>query len=407
MTYLIIDTNNWIYLASSKNPLTGTFEDEHHLKLFRTLIEKVENNEVELLLSSIIETEWTRNKKEAEGLINKYNNEIEACKGVIKKINLALGNINDKNKLDEIFDKYVKKVEGKISENKKHIIQIENLIQKSNKYIITTDTKAFAADWAVEKKAPFKGDKKNSMADAYIFFGAINHIKEISKKESPWDDELHFEYPMSIFVSANKGDFSDSDNPDKIHIDLKPIAEEVGLNFFRNLPAALNFIKEQADIKLKAKSEPIFDDEEIRLIEREFEDLYEDYWYTCDVCMPDEESEHLNVVHFSEPYEIDTVEAEHYDPNQLKLEFPDVPPIEPIIPKKYKIQTGDCSWCGTKHLICQECKEVTALTDDKSTGFTCEGCRLNYIFVSSYEGSGLFSEEIKVNLRNDEAPTDE
>jgi hypothetical protein len=395
MIYLIVDTNNWIYLASSKNPDTGNLEDGRHIKLFNTLMEKIDGDEVELLVCEVIEAEWNRNKVSAEELIRKYQNEREACKGVIKKIATSL-NEEDQNVLGKLYGKYLANIDEKIIENWAHIKKIEDLIQKATKYNISKETKAFAADWAVEKKAPFIGDKKNSMADAYIFFGAIAQIKEIAQTKLPWDDdEVIYEYPTSIFVSGNKGDFSSAADANTLHGDLQPIADEIKLSFFRSIPAALNFIQEHI-----AAQPPIFSERELKEIEEEVDNITDD-WYTCDVCTPSEENQYTNMVYFSQSYEIEVEGGEFIDPNQLQIEFPDVPIIERQDIKKISIRTGDCSRCGTTHLICEECQTTTPIDGDTRDGFECDGCGIKYIVRHNYDRGGVYNQEIYVDGRDD------
>jgi hypothetical protein len=391
MIFLIVDTNTWLYLANSKNPDTGNFEDGHHIKLLDSLIKKIDSGEVELLLCPIIETEWKRNRSIAEELIKKYQNESKSYKDVIDKIGKSL-NEPDRNSLSDLYDKYLATLTSKIKDNNLHIERIEVLIQKATKYEISKETKAFAADWAVEKKAPFVGDKKNSMADAYIFFGAVEYLKKFSKSDLPWEEDLTYDLPTSIFVSGNKGDFSSKNNANNIHEDLKPVADEANLSFFRSLPVALNFIQESSVIH-----SPIFTDDELQAIEREIEDVSDD-WYTCDVCSPDRDNEYLNLVHFSDPFEVE-VEEEYVDPNQLQIEFPDLLPVIHRGKQKVTIRTGDCTWCSTTHLLCQ-CGTVTPIDGENREGFKCDGCDLSYNVRKKYDTKGMYYQEIVVDNSN-------
>ncbi len=38
MTYLIMDTNQWIYLANSRYPMNENFQEGHHFKLMEKLV---------------------------------------------------------------------------------------------------------------------------------------------------------------------------------------------------------------------------------------------------------------------------------------------------------------------------------------------------------------------------------
>lgn len=398
MVYLIVDTCNWIYLATSKDPQTDKFE-ERHFKLFSNLIQKIESGEVKLLLCSIIEKEWQKHKEDtAKGFIKKLQNELIEYGNIINKIKNALQDESDKENITKVFEKYKEAIDIKIKLNEEHIDKIDLIIEKAKKYEISVDTKAFVSDWAVDKNAPFKGDKKNSMADALIFFGAVAFIEEISKLDDLWSGEVIYEYPTSIFVSSNKGDFASLANKKEIHEDLKPFAEKIELNFYTNLPEALNFVQEQVKI-----AEPLFNEEDIRLIEESLDEFDED-WYICDVCSPD--NMYANMVYFSEPYEIEYFEKRIINLNQLEIDFKDLENI-PISKPIYKIRIGECSWCYTTHLICFKCNEVTALSGETEHGFECEGCGTKYIVKSEYDRKGILSTEIFLSHETEDENEDE
>jgi hypothetical protein len=399
MIYLVVDTNNWIYLANSKNPDTGKFEDERHMHLLGLLIDRVNKGDVEVLLCDIVEKEWERNKSAQESLIAKYQNENEAYKSIIKKMRLLLDE-EDAKDLSNIYEKYVAKTQAIIEVNKKHIKEVWTLMKKAKKYSVSNETKAVAADWAVEKKAPFIGDKKNSMADALIFFGAAEYLKNIAKTKDPWEEDDHYEFPISVFVSGNKGDFSNPLNLDELHNDLKPIADEVKMNFFRSLPLALNYLEETI------KNRPaLFNLEELETIEEAIEEFSDD-WYVCDICSPDGDNQYTNIVHFSEPFEIDFESKDELDKNQLRIDYGDEPQIVQKPLPYLKIKTGECSWCSTTHLQCCKCNTVTALETNGELEFQCEGCGQIYIFKKIYEGSGMFTEEILASNRQSMSKSD-
>jgi hypothetical protein len=403
MIYLVIDTNNWIYLANSKNPDTNSFEDGRHIKLLELLAEQIETGEVELLLCTIIEDEWKRNKAKAEGLIEKYNNELNSYKGTLKRWSELLED-PDKAILKEIHSKCAQKIELKIELNKEHIAKIEELITKAQKYEIGKGTFAFAAEWALNKKAPFIGDKKNSMADALIFFGAVEYLKGVAVYTLPWDEDGGEKvYPVSIFVSGNKGDFSNPDNADEMHNDLKPIAEEIQINFFRSLPVALNFIQEKLD------AQPVFSEEELTAMQREIDDISDD-WYTCDVCSPGPENEYTNMVHFSDPYEVQVLKDDVPNQNQLRIEFEGdelLPPVRSTENEKLMVRTGDCTRCGMTHVLCEQCETVIPLDVDNEEGFVCEGCGIKYVIRSIHQPHGGLLTEILADLRTEEDEIDE
>ncbi len=371
MTYLIVDTNNWIYLASSKNPDNDTFEDWKHMKLYDTLAGKITDQEIKLLVCDIIIDEWRRNKGETEGLVKKLNNEIVSSKAVINKVARPLQQ-EDRLLLRTLFEPYKTKVLDKIQENKNHIAKVEALLTKAEKYAISGEIKVFAADWALSKKAPFIGDKKNSMADALIFFGAVEYLKKKIAGLHPFDD--------FIFVSGNKGDFSSPADENIIHEDLSPTALTIDLKFFRSLPAALNFIE-----KAIKDRPPLFTDVEIAEMEADINDASDD-WYICDVCSPGEENEYSNLVYFSAPHKIEELDKYDIDPNQMRINFAEIGVEDQSEAIVVEIQTGECSYCGTTHLKCS-CGDVTPIEGHNKDGFVCEGCGIKYILKAKFEGS--------------------
>jgi len=379
MIYLILDTNTWIYLANGAD-LSGKFHESAHFSLLEKLTQKIDDGSVEILITDVILEEWNRNKQTTNALIEKL-------KGRLRNAETVLGDIQEKltGKIDieilAVKREYKKYIEEQIALNEKHIEQVEKLLSSSVQFPITSNVKAFAADWSVAKKAPFTGKKSNSMADAYILFAAVEYIKTISAGDGI--DEFPLDYaPLPIFVSANRDDFSSVANPDVIHDDLKSVLEEVKMSYYRLLPAALNFVEAR-----------LFEESEIQRIQHEMEVQYYTNTSLCEVCDPDNEYSVLNLVHFSKPYDIFN-ELEMLSHVQLNLEFNEM--AEPKTAFVTTIQTGYCQYCSTEHVKCQGCQEITAITADKAEGFECESCGLYYKIDSKYIGSGMTEETISI-----------
>ncbi len=394
MIYLILDTNTWIYLANSKDPLTENFHDGLHFKLFEKLAKKVKDGSVQILINYLIKEEWERNKQHASGLVIKYENKLKSELAFFENIRKTInGKYNDE--LEKIKIEYQGSINTKIRENKTHIANVDQLLNSSIEFKVSIEIKAFAADWSVEKKAPFKGEKKNSMADALILFSAIEYIKTISTINLCGEDVL-IDLPTSIFVSGNKGDFCSAKDDEIIHEDLEPHLSEVKMWFFRSLPSVLNFI-----------DNTLFKETEIKEIEQEMDEFfeYEDDSCYCEICTFDDENQYINIVYFSNPEEILNEDEEAENPDQLKLELGLTPEV-----KKREITTtvqrGYCSWCNTEHIKCQNCGEVTAITVDIGDTFECEGCGLIYMIMDKYVGNE-WVEKIKIvssNSDNDSSP---
>lgn len=380
MIYLTIDTNNWIYLANSRNPESNKFEEGRHVKLLETLRNLIDEGHAQVLSCPLIIAEWKRNEVHTKELILKYKNQLKAT---VDTFNIVAKSLEDSDLtiLQMILQKYEANINAQIKANTEHIEQITNLIQKAIHYEISDKIKAIAADWAVARKAPFIGEKKNSMADALIFLGAVNYLKELTAMPDPFGgNEIWYIYPSSIFVSANKGDFSDPSDDGYLHPDLRPLADEIKMNFFPSLPKALNYIQQQIQV------EPEFTPEEIEAMEKEIDEV-DDGWYICHACDQDEENVFRNQVYFSEPYKVPIIHNEYYDPNQLGLELPNLEPTPPQV-EFTMIKTGDCSWCNTTHLWCIECDTVTALEGEDEDGFNCSGCDLEYVIQKDkWDGS--------------------
>jgi hypothetical protein len=383
MIYLILDTNTWIYLANGKDPITDNSNEEYHFLLFEKLKQKVDDGTVKILINEIIEQEWKRNKNNTFELIKLLKNRLKSQIKNLKSIGKELQHCCDEE-ITKIQSAYEKLIDKKIKDNEQHIESVEKLLKSSVKVSITKDVKVIVADWSVEGNAPFKGDKKNSMADALILFSSIDFIKQ-----ELYDDFLNKHDP--IFVSGNKGDFSDEKEADLIHSDLAPKLKEVEMLFFRSLPKALNTLEEK-----------LFQEEEVRRIEEEMQLFYEANLGYCNVCSPDEEHESLNIIHFNGGEEIDS-EIES-NPNQMDLDFDEdgMYILKDDTPETYYIERGDCMLCGTEHIRCGKCKESTPIDDATKDGFECEGCGTFYKITHKYLGSGMFEDRITMSKNPNE-----
>jgi len=386
-----LDTNIWIYLANSYNPKNKNYEDGLHFKLVESLIKLIDSGDFILLTNDIIIEEWNRNKEAAKKLIEKHKKTVEGNEGSIKNIKKQLEH-EDKIKLNDIFQKYTDSIQKIIQDNERHIQEVEELlVNKSLKIEIPNEVKIIAADRAIKKMAPFKGDKSNSMADAIILLSSIEYLKKI--RDKLWKEEEFFpSYPESIFVTNNKGDFANPSNENEVHIELKPLLEKVEMKYEMNIGKVIN----KAHVDLIAY-------EEIKQIEK---DLDEEYWKSltyCEECSPDPEKMYVhNIIEFEEPIQIKNELTEYYDPNQMKLfELQKIENSEGD--EKIKktdvdtIQLGSCTWCSSKYIKCQFCGGVNSIEEVlEDSKFECEGCYLVYEVVSNYIGNGMHEDKIKI-----------
>ncbi|MGB3079801.1 MAG: PIN domain-containing protein [Saprospiraceae bacterium] len=376
-TILIFDTNVWLYLANSKDPLTENFQEGHHFILLEKLLNKIDQGVIQLVSNEIIEKEWNRNKMASRDLVCRYERKLENELRILESIGKSLGG-QFAMELDLITTAYKDSFKSKIHENNLHIAKVEQLLKSCTKFEVSLEIKAFASDWAVDEFAPFTTNK-NSMADALILFSAIDYIKSkesvIEHPDGDWTIR-----PRSIFVSANKNDFSSPNDKFKIHEHLKGILDSVNMKYFISLPGALQRV-----------DETLFEDLELLdKIDAEIEDYLqtEEYCHECDV---DPEKPIPNYIVFYPPEEIINESITNIDPNQLQL-FENIQVPENIIKT---IQRGFCNNCDSEHIKCQKCNTTISLNNIDEV-FDCPGCDLTYEITSTYVGEGLFEETIKI-----------
>jgi len=379
-----LDTNIWIYLANSYNPKNENYEDGLHFKLVETLKKLIDSGDIIILTNEIIIKEWQRNKLIAKKLIEKHKKTLQGNKGSVKNIKKYL-ETGDKNNLDKIFEKYSENIQKVIEDNERHINEVEELlINKSTKIEIPDEVKVIAAERAIEKLAPFKGDKSNSMADAVILLSSIKYLKEISKSPS-WvegKEDLYI-FPESAFITNNKGDFANPKNENEVHAELKPLLDEVQMKYEMNIGKIIN--KTHADLIA-------------------YEEIL--YWKNliyCEVCYPDPEKMYVNnIVEFGEPIHIENEMNEKEDPDQLKLFA-----IESINKAREEekikqsdinsVQLGSCAYCSSEYIKCQYCGTVNNYGEFlEGNRLECEGCGMIYQIDYHYVGSGMHEEEIKI-----------
>ena len=90
MIYLTLDTNTWIYLANSKDPLTRNSQEDHHFLLFEKLAQKVNDGSIKILKTGLIEQEWHRNKTATLDLVSSYKNKLKNDLSIIKNVQKTL-----------------------------------------------------------------------------------------------------------------------------------------------------------------------------------------------------------------------------------------------------------------------------------------------------------------------------
>ena len=216
-TYLILDTNYWIYLAKGEHP-----------EVFTELINEVDSGKIILLLPETVQYEWNMHKA---AVINEVEKSILEQSEKAYQIAEFLSE-PDKESFKNIEDNYRNNESNRLSIANRKFEAVKDLIDNKCKLIpVNADVKHLAIKQALDKKAPFgPNDGKNSMGDALILFTAIEYLKSIGI----------YGKDNAIFISFNDKDFSqDKQHKDIIHPDLAPLFAEIGLVYERQIFKAL------------------------------------------------------------------------------------------------------------------------------------------------------------------------
>ena len=345
---IFLDTNNWIYLSNGFNVLSND-HDELHLKVFEQIEKRVDNGDLVFLVNEIVFQEWNRNKESTKQQVDKIRSKQSAYNAQLKAIKGFLGEM-DREEVDHVAEKMNYKFEEKIKRHEEQISRVEDfLFNKTVKIEVTKTSKLEATELALSKKAPFIGDKRNSMADALILLSAVEHICE---NEFVGNDTFSFQTD-SYFVSSNKGDFSSPEDKEKIHDDLKPYLEKSGLAFFHNLNKLMDLLEKEFLTR-----------EEFQVMEHADEEAY------CGICNFDE----FPSVSFSEYFDVFNPAYPSRDKNQLILEFKDAEDgVETSDVNSFiKMRVCGCSHCHTTMIECHNCDGFTPVYD-YDVKFPCIG----------------------------------
>ncbi|SCY08339.1 hypothetical protein SAMN05192588_1052 [Nonlabens sp. Hel1_33_55] len=219
MTDVILDTNIWISHIAKDKP-NGIFDS------FKS---QVDNGEIFLLINDIILDEWQRNKSNT---IRDITNEIKSSSKNALRMKTFLDE-NGKQKIDELLSDYNSKEEERIKLAEQRIEQVEKLMTNATKVIVTNEMKIRVADWALEKRAPFK-QKSNSVGDALILLSTVEHRNS--------DSTSHFR--PGFFISFNHTDYAQRENSDEIHEDLQELLDGANLSYKRNIGEVLSLTPE-------------------------------------------------------------------------------------------------------------------------------------------------------------------
>lgn len=222
--FLLIDTCVWINLAQK-----GDFDN-----LIRVADLHVHRDAI-LLMPQQLKIEWERNKEDKV-----YKKEINSLNELIKKTtsfrDKILQDEEDKEKMTE-YIKIAQEIKMEQAEymGKQTLAIFAEVMGLGTVLETTNDAKLKAIDWSLEKKPPFhKG--KNSMGDALIFISCVDYLKNINVEEK-----------VLYFITDNKDDFSEGNNPKILNRELVAYAESQGVSvdYSLDLNGTLNNIFEE------------------------------------------------------------------------------------------------------------------------------------------------------------------
>lgn len=228
MLFLILDTNNWIYLANGLDPISTKHHDNLHFELLKALVDLTNDKKIQVLVNSIIIEEWERNKTHCYTKIklleNKLSNKDNAFKDIGKYV---------KSEILQLQNEYVEGLEKEIVKNKEHIQNVENfLLNSCIKTDITNDLKQRIFDLSIKNEPPFH-NKKNNVGDAAILLSSVEYL---DNNNTLWGNS-------AIFISNNIEEYTDGKSLNEFHPHIKNIISPVDVKFERVLPAALNISK--------------------------------------------------------------------------------------------------------------------------------------------------------------------
>lgn len=375
MHYITLDTNTWIYLANGTEPA----------KILNFINKEVGNGNIKILLPEIVKTEWEAHKDKTvrQGSLKHFNDITEALKKILKLLgnkgekdffNFLLEEDNKTDYFEDFLNEFKKKKNEILNAVNENIKLIDDLF-KFNSTIITIETEIFlkAGQYALEKKAPFKG--KNSFADALIILSFFDYVKKNNIEGA-------------IFITYNTEDFCEKKDGKKIlHPDFIEDFTETKSQFYTIVGEAINSIEN--DIVTK---------EEIERIRELQENDWNDDVEFCEICK--ENDQRLNSVNFYNTTEIndERITEKFIDKNQTELDFQEDIPRRNIIQYKIdSIEIGNCSWCNSLHFKCVDCEHVNAVWEGEyNSDKECDYCGLNYIITRQVSRDGNYELEFTI-----------
>lgn len=232
MIYLILDTNNWIYLANGLDPINNKHHDSLHFELLKSLRELKEKKQVTIIVNDIVINEWGRNKEHCRNKIKKLEQKLHNKDGIFNDIIKY-----SKDDTKQLQDNFAKGIEEEIRKNEEHIQNVEDFLTNDCiKVDISQEVKLQIYELSIDKKAPFHNNKNNT-GDAAILLSAVEYLKTVQDL---------FGY-QAFFISNNIQEYTDGKNLEEFHPQLESLLSGVNIQYERVLPSALNISKQIID----------------------------------------------------------------------------------------------------------------------------------------------------------------
>ncbi|OIK07158.1 PIN domain-containing protein [Bacillus sp. MUM 13] len=164
MIYLGLDTCVWLNIAK--------LDDDTLLSSFEQLLNE---EKITFIVPEIVKIEFSRNKeiKVIEPLKKSYHSKLKNIQEMSKLVEQP-----DSELIQSIFKKYTDNYEQLLTVHRKNIERIERILTDGIHIEPSIEQKAEGAMMALDKKAPFFGEKKNEMTDCLILFSVLEAARK-------------------------------------------------------------------------------------------------------------------------------------------------------------------------------------------------------------------------------------
>ncbi|MGX4583046.1 PIN domain-containing protein [Paenibacillus chitinolyticus] len=224
---VVIDTCVWIDIANNK--------EDSFLKALESLIVK---KFLKLVIPEQVLVEWNRNKDER--IISEKRKWIENFQNKVSELKLICSidkNPELINLLNLLEDSLNRDLTNIVADYESYTERIDKLLSHPNSIHLTdsVNVKNQAVDFALKKKAPFY--KKNSMADALIFFSTLEY-SELKKDSGGY----------TMFITKNHNDFGGKEQSN-LHEHLEEAVDRAGvtIEYYNSLREAVNALQATSD----------------------------------------------------------------------------------------------------------------------------------------------------------------